>query len=79
MKGNIKGSTSSARRTGNIVQNIPAKQTTGGLGGSAMQATYTGSGSRPTRSKYPIGSSAPEKAQQIRPSNPADRTPNYGK
>ena len=36
-----------------------------GTGGSAKQGTSTGSGARPGKSKYPIGSSAPTDMREL--------------
>ena len=40
-----------------------------GQGMSAAQNTSVGSGSRPTKSRFTIGSTAPSNAQMIRPKN----------
>lgn len=80
-KGNVKNHVDSGRRTGNIVQNIPAKQTVGKsqMGTSSRINFACGSGAGITKSMYPTGSSAPADSQKIRPSNKIDPTPNYGK
>lgn len=43
-------------------------------GSSATQRTATGSGSRPTGSKFTIPSSNPTRSQMIRPSNKIDNS-----
>lgn len=81
MKGNITNSTSSNRRTGNLVQQKIAKQTVGSseMGNSARVNQATGSGASVTRGRYAIESSAPADAQRIRTGNKIDPQPNYGK
>lgn len=79
-QGNIKDSTSSTRRDGALRVN---KSTGDGnqqvgpsqMGNSSRIKYATGSGSYPSdRSKFPIGSSAPENTQEIRETGPKTRT-----
>ena len=55
------------------MKNTTAQQKGTG-GSSAAQKTNTGSGSRPTGSKFKIESSNPSSSQQIRPKNKIDNT-----
>lgn len=62
-----------AGKTVNNVSNKSVSQVgTGGM--SAKQSTATGSGSRPTPSKYKIESSNPSQSQMIRPRNKIEGT-----
>jgi len=61
-------------RMTNMVSNSTVTQKTGGRGGSSGQSTSVGSGSRPGKGKFTIGSSNPVSSQRIRPRNPTEGT-----
>ena len=63
-----------AGRSSSLISNKVVSQKTGGTGGSAPQSTATGSGSRPTASRFKIDSSNPSSSQKIRPSNTTEGT-----